>query len=134
MKKNEVYKCKNTGLMIEVLEEGQAANLGENFVLMQENTVEASKEKHIPVIEKVEGGFQVTVGSVKHPMEAAHHIAWVELIADGKVYRQHLKVGEPPVALFKVDAQVVSAREYCNLHGLWKADFGKTSCCCCSCH
>jgi superoxide reductase len=90
-------------------------------VLRKENTVDAAKEKHVPVIEKVDGGYKVKVGSVPHPMEEKHYIEWVELIADGKTYRQFLKPGQTPEAIFKIDAASVAAREYCNLHGLWKA-------------
>jgi len=86
-----------------------------------ENTVEASREKHIPVVERVAGGVKVTVGSVLHPMEEKHFIVWIELIVGDKVIRQYLKPGVPPVAVFEgVPAGTVTAREYCNLHGLWK--------------
>jgi superoxide reductase len=84
-----------------------------------ENTVDAAKEKHVPVIEKKDGGYKVTVGSVVHPMEDKHYIQWIELLADGVSYRKFLKPGSAPEAFFAVDAQNVSAREYCNLHGLW---------------
>ena len=87
---------------------------------MVENTVDAAKEKHVPVIGKVEGGVKVKVGDVAHPMEEKHYIEWIEIIADGKADRQFLNPGETPEAVFKTDAQNVTAREYCNLHGLWK--------------
>jgi superoxide reductase len=79
-------------------------------------------EKHVPMIEKIDGGFKVQVGSVAHPMEADHFIEWIEVIADGKSYRQFLSPGEAPEAVFKIDAANVTAREYCNLHGHWKAE------------
>ena len=85
------------------------------------NTVDAAKEKHVPVVEKIDGGYKVKVGGVPHPMEEKHWIQWIELIADGKSYFQFLDPGKTPEAVFKVDAASVSAREYCNLHGLWKA-------------
>jgi superoxide reductase len=88
---------------------------------MAENTVDAAKEKHVPVIEKIDGGYMVKVGDVPHPMEEKHWIQWIELIADGKSYFQFLDAGQTPEADFKIDAASVSAREYCNLHGLWKA-------------
>ena len=91
------------------------------MILMKENTVDAAKEKHVPVIEKVAGGVQVKVGDVAHPMEEKHFIEWIEIIADGKADRQFLNPGQAPEAVFKTDAQNVVAREYCNLHGLWKA-------------
>ena len=88
--------------------------------LMAENTVDAAKEKHVPVIEKVDGGVKVSVGSVAHPMEEKHFIEWIEIIADGKAYRQFLCMGDAPQAVFNVQAEKITAREYCNLHGLWK--------------
>lgn len=119
----QVYKCEACGNIVEVLHggEGELVCCGKPMVLVTENTVDAAKEKHVPVIEKVEGGYKVKVGSVPHPMEEKHYIEWVELIADGKAYRQFLKPGQTPEAIFKIDAVNVSAREYCNLHGLWKA-------------
>jgi superoxide reductase len=119
----QVYKCEACGNIVEVLHggEGELVCCGKPMVLIKENTVDAAKEKHVPVIEKVEGGYKVKVGSVAHPMEEKHYIEWVELIADGKAYRQFLKPGQAPEAIFKIDAASVSAREYCNLHGLWKA-------------
>ena len=89
--------------------------------LLVENTVDAAKEKHVPVIEKVDGGVKVKVGSVAHPMEESHYIEWVEIIADGEAYRQFLNPGEAPEATFCIEAKQITAREYCNLHGLWKA-------------
>lgn len=90
--------------------------------LMTENSVDAAKEKHVPVIERTIDGWRVTVGAVAHPMEDKHYIEWIELIADGIVYRSVLKPGDKPEAEFKIKAAKVSAREYCNLHGLWKAN------------
>jgi superoxide reductase len=119
----QVYKCEACGNIVEVLHggEGELVCCGKPMVLVTENTVDAAKEKHVPVIEKAEGGYKVKVGSVAHPMEEKHYIEWVELIADGKAYRQFLRPGQTPEAIFKIDAASVSAREYCNLHGLWKA-------------
>jgi len=119
----EVYKCEVCGNIVEVLHggEGELVCCGQPMKLMKENTVDAAKEKHVPVIEKVDGGFKVKVGSVAHPMEEKHYIEWIEIIADGKVYRKFLKPGDKPEAVFKIDAAKVTAREYCNLHGQWKA-------------
>ena len=91
------------------------------MVLQKENTVDAAEEKHVPVVEKTADGFKVKVGSAAHPMVPEHYIEWIEVIAGGKTYRQFLKPGEEPEATFCVDADQVTAREYCNLHGLWKA-------------
>lgn len=119
---NQVYKCEHCGNIVEVLYAGGAPLVccGENMKLLEEKTADSSTEKHVPVIEKTDKGFKVTVGSTLHPMTEEHSIQWIELIADGKVYRQNLKPGDQPVAEFCVEAGEVSAREYCNLHGLWK--------------
>lgn len=122
-KRLEIYKCLVCGNIVEVLHEGNGELVccDQPMTLMTENTVDASQEKHVPVIEQIDGGFRVKIGSVAHPMEEKHYIEWIELIADGKAYRQFLKPGVPPEAVFRVEATQVSAREYCNLHGLWKA-------------
>jgi superoxide reductase len=121
--KLEVYKCNVCGNIVEVLHGGQGELVccGQSMAKLVENTVDAAKEKHVPVVEDVEAGVKVKVGEVAHPMEEKHFIEWVEVIADGKAYRQFLKPGESPEATFNVDAKQVTAREYCNLHGLWKA-------------
>ena len=120
--KLQVYKCGVCGNIVEVVHAsaGQLVCCGQPMNLMTENTTDAATEKHVPVVEKVDGGFKVTVGSVAHPMEEKHYIEWIELIADGKAYRQFLDPGSAPEANFTVDAAKVTAREYCNLHGLWK--------------
>jgi superoxide reductase len=89
--------------------------------LLVENTVDAAKEKHVPVIENTAEGFKVKVGSVAHPMEESHYIEWIEVIADDQAYRQFLHPGGAPEATFAIKAKKVVAREYCNLHGLWKS-------------
>ncbi|MFA7347656.1 MAG: desulfoferrodoxin [Desulfurivibrionaceae bacterium] len=121
--KLQVYKCDVCGNIVEVLHGGvgELVCCGQPMTLQTENTVDAAKEKHVPVIEKVAGGYKVKVGAVAHPMEEKHHIEWIELIAGDKAYRQFLKPGDAPEAFFATDASPVSAREYCNLHGLWKA-------------
>jgi len=121
--KLQIYKCEICGNIVEILHEGKGELVccGEPMKLYAENTVDAAKEKHVPVVEKVSGGVKVTVGSVLHPMEEKHYIEWIEIIADGKAYRQFLKPGDVPEATFNVDSQDISVREYCNLHGLWKA-------------
>jgi superoxide reductase len=121
-KKLEIYKCDVCGNIVEVLHGGAGALVccNQNMKLMVENTVDAAKEKHVPVIEIEKDGILVKVGSVAHPMLAEHYIEWIELIADGKAYRQFLNPGEKPEAFFNITAKEVTAREYCNLHGLWK--------------
>ena len=119
----EVYKCDLCGNIVEVLfgSDGQLVCCGQDMAQLVENTVDAAKEKHVPVIEKTADGFKVKVGDVAHPMEDKHYIQWVEIIADGKSYFQYLNPGDAPEATFKIDADSITAREYCNLHGLWKA-------------
>ena len=121
--KLEIYKCELCGNIVEVLHggAGELVCCGQPMAKLTENTVDAAKEKHVPVIEKVEAGYKVSVGSVAHPMEEKHYIEWIELIADGKAYRQFLSPGSAPEATFTITANSVSVREYCNLHGLWKA-------------
>ena len=121
--KLQVYKCEICGNIVEMLHAGDGTLVccGQDMKLMQENAVAAAKEKHVPVIEKVAGGIKVKVGSVAHPMEEKHYIEWIEVIADGKAYRQFLEPGQAPEATFAIEANKITAREYCNLHGLWKA-------------
>ena len=121
--KHQVYKCELCGNIVEVLHpaESDLVCCGQAMKLMKENTVDAAREKHVPVIEKISGGFKVKVGSVAHPMEEKHYIEWIEVMANGTAYRQFLKPGQAPEATFMLDAATITAREYCNLHGLWKA-------------
>jgi superoxide reductase len=119
----QIYKCEVCGNIVEVLHEGKGELVccGQPMKLLVENTVNAAKEKHVPVIEKTASGVTVKVGSVAHPMEEKHYIEWIEITADGKAYRQFLKPGDSPEAVFEIKANKIEAREHCNLHGLWKA-------------
>ena len=119
----QIYKCEVCGNIVEMLHDGvgELVCCGKPMKLYEENTVDAAKEKHVPVIEKSANGVKVKVGSVTHPMEEKHYIEWIEIIADGKAYRQFLKPGDAPEALFDIKASKIEAREHCNLHGLWKA-------------
>ena len=118
----EVYKCEACGNIVEVLHGGQGELVccGSPMVKMTENTVDAAKEKHVPVVDGSGGSLTVKVGEVAHPMEEKHYIEWIEVLADGKVFRKYLNPGEKPEAAFTVEAAGATAREYCNLHGLWK--------------
>jgi len=108
--------------MVEVLHPGvgQLVCCGQPMELLEEKTEDVGREKHVPVVEETEKGIRVKVGSVPHPMEEKHYIEWIEVIADGKAYRKFLKPGEKPEAEFSISGKVV-AREYCNIHGLWKS-------------
>jgi len=120
--KLEVYKCEVCGNIVLVMHggKGELVCCGQPMKLFKENTVDAAKEKHVPVVEKTADGYLVKLGEVPHPMEEKHYIEWIELLTGEKSYVQFLKAGDAPEALFKVDADQVTARAYCNLHGLWK--------------
>ncbi len=124
-KLNEIYKCAVCGNIVEVVHaaDGTLVCCGEPMKLQLPGTTEAATEKHIPVIEKIEGGYKVKVGEIPHPMLDVHWIEWIELICPcGKVQRKYLKPGDAPEADFKSDSDKVLAREYCNLHGLWEKE------------
>ena len=89
--------------------------------LLKPNTQDAAEEKHVPVIKKDGENVTVIVGETPHPMEKKHYIEWIELLTDTKIYRKHLKPGQKPKAEFKIkESEKLSAREYCNVHGLWQ--------------
>jgi len=118
----QIYKCNICGNIIEVIHTGigQLVCCGQPMELLKEKTEDAGLEKHVPVIEKLGNRVKVKVGSVLHPMEEKHHIEWIEIIADAKACRKFLNPGEKPEAEFETTAEKIEAREYCNIHGLWK--------------
>lgn len=120
---NEVYKCEVCGNIVEVIHQGGGTLYccKQPMTQITENTVDAAKEKHVPVVENTEGGVIVKVGEVEHPMIDTHYIEWIEVHTASKVYRKYLKPGEKPQAEFKLDEEVKFVREYCNIHGLWRA-------------
>jgi superoxide reductase len=120
--KLQVFRCNKCGNMVEVVRVGGGTLVccGQQMEQLNENVTDAAKEKHVPVFEKTPDGVKVRIGSVPHPMEAKHWIEWIEVIAGGKAYRQYLNPGEKPEAFFPIKDEPISAREYCNLHGLWK--------------
>ncbi len=123
-KRFDVFKCNECGSIVEVLN-GSGCNpvcCGKPMGKLAENTVDAAHEKHVPVIEKIVGGYKVSVGAIAHPMEEKHYIMWIELLADGISYKKFLSSGDKPEAVFMVDTDTVCAREYCSLHGLWKSE------------
>jgi superoxide reductase len=122
-KREQIYKCRHCGNIIEVVNPGGPIPVccGDEMTLLEENTVEAAVEKHVPVVEKIDGGYKVTVGSVAHPMGEDHFIEWIELVGEERVYRKYLAPGATPETAFMVDEGSYTARAYCNLHGLWKS-------------
>ncbi|KYH39972.1 MAG: hypothetical protein AYL31_008060 [Candidatus Bathyarchaeota archaeon B26-1] len=118
----EVYRCNICGNIVEVLHAGvgQLVCCGESMELLGEKTEDVGLEKHVPVIERTEKGIKVKVGAVPHPMEQRHYIEWIEVTAEGRVYRRFLNPGDAPEAEFEITAEKVEAREYCSIHGLWR--------------
>ena len=123
-KLREIYKCNVCGNIVEILHEGvgELVCCGEPMELQDEKTEDSSIEKHVPYIEKTDKGVLVKVGQNQdHPMEEKHFIEWIQIIADGNTYRKFLKPGVKPQAEFFIKADKITAREYCNIHGLWKS-------------
>lgn len=118
----QIYKCNVCGNIVEVLHTGagELVCCGEDMQLMAGKSEDVGQEKHLPVIEKTSGQVTVKIGSIPHPMEDNHYIEWVEVVSDGKAYRQFLKPGDSPEATFQIKTEKVTAREYCTVHGLWK--------------
>ena len=120
----EIYKCEKCGNIVEVLHGagGKLNCCGEEMALLKENTVDAAVEKHVPVIEKNGNIYTIKVGQVAHPMEENHHIEFIELLTEARVYRACLTPGKPAEAAFDINGDVKGARAYCNMHGLWKSE------------
>ena len=119
----QIYKCDICGQILEVLHKGVTPYCcNSKMTLQQAKTQDAATEKHVPYIEKVEGGVEIRIGQNQaHPMTDEHYIMWIEAHAEGKVYKQYLKPGDEPKAFFPIkDTTDIYAREYCNIHGLWK--------------
>lgn len=123
-KRGEIYKCPVCGNVVEIINAGGGTLVccDKPMIHVEENTVDAAHEKHIPVVEKTDDGLvKVQVGSVEHPMQPEHYIMWIEVITESKVYKKYLNPGEKPEASFKIHEEIIAVREYCNIHGLWKA-------------
>lgn len=120
----DIFKCAKCGTIVEVMNPGTCnpSCCGSEMTYMKEGSTDGAAEKHVPVITRIDGGYKVTVGSVAHPMTAEHSIEWIELVAGDDSLTHFLKPGEAPEAVFKTDAEKVTARAYCNLHGHWKAE------------
>ncbi len=120
----EVYKCEVCGNIVEVLHGsfGELICCGKPMVKLEEKSADTSTEKHVPFIKREGDKYIVKVGeNTAHPMEEKHYIEWIELVVDGAVYIKFLNPGDAPEAIFEVpEGKEISAREYCNIHGLWK--------------
>ena len=121
--KRKFLLCRRCGNLIEMINDSGVTPIccGEAMEVLTANSVEASTEKHIPVIEITDRQVKVTVGEVLHPMEEAHYIEWIYLETTRGIKRVNLKPGEEPIANFALldSEEVLSAYAYCNLHGLW---------------
>ena len=120
--KKEIYKCEICGNIIEVLHEGAGKLVccNQEMVLQKENSIDASTEKHIPIIKKNKSGVEVKVGKAEHPMEENHYIEWIEISTEDGSSKKFLKPGEKPNGKFLIKKDIKKIRAYCNLHGLWK--------------
>ena len=124
-KLKQIYKCETCGNIVEILHEGEGELVCCNkpMILMEEQIKDAAIEKHVPYIQRTTDGILVKIGQNQdHPMQEEHFIEWIELIADGESYRKYLKPGDKPQALFCITADSIQAREYCNIHGLWRSE------------
>jgi superoxide reductase len=121
----DYYYCEICGHVVSVLSPGNPSLVccGQKMTLLKANTVDASKEKHVPVIVSDGDSTTIKLGSVPHPMTEEHHIEFIEIVRkDGKYGRARLAVGGPPEATFNIKADdIAEVYAYCNLHGLWKA-------------
>lgn len=125
---NEIYKCEICGNIVELVHEstGELVCCGQKMKLMNENTIDASIEKHIPIIlEQKENKIIVQVGEIEHPMTNEHYIEWIEVITKNSTHKIFLKPNEKPKAEFLIQDEILNIREYCNLHGLWKNEINK---------
>jgi len=121
---NQIYRCSVCGNIVEILHTGagELVCCGKPMELQVGHQQDTGYEKHLPVIEKLENKITVKVGSIPHPMEEAHYIELIELIADDRVYKKFLKAGDAPEATFEITADSIQARAYCNVHGLWQTE------------
>jgi len=119
------YICRHCGNIVTKLEDKGVPVVccGEKMELLVPNTVEASGEKHVPVVSLSDGLVNVNVGAVDHPMVDVHFIQWVALETEKGLYVKNLKPEEAPSVSFSIPGEkAVAVYAYCNLHGLWKTD------------
>jgi superoxide reductase len=124
VKIKEIYKCEICGNIVEIIHAGGGSLVccGQEMGLIKEKTEDSSIEKHVPYIEKIKNGILVKIGQNQdHPMTEEHYIEWIQIIANNISYRKFLKPGDKPQAEFEINDDNIIAREYCNVHGLWKS-------------
>lgn len=122
---NRFYVCEHCGNIIGVIHDAGVPMMccGQKMTKLEPGTVEASHEKHIPVVTREGDLVKVAIGSVAHPMTEEHSIAWVYLQTCRGGQRKCLKPGDAPTVSFALcDETPVAVYAYCNLHGLWKTD------------
>ncbi len=120
----DFYRCELCGNMVALMKKGGGTLTccGQAMTKLEANSTDAAQEKHVPVVTREGGKLKVSVGSVLHPMLPEHHIEWIALATEEKVEIVYLKPGMEPKAEFNEVASG-TVYEYCNLHGLWKAEF-----------
>ena len=123
-KLHEIYRCNICGNIVEMVHEsvGELVCCGQKMELLKANSTDGAGEKHVPVVENSGEKIIVKIGSEPHPMEDSHFIEWIEVLADGRSFKKFLRPGDAPEAEFHISAEKITAREYCNLHGLWSRE------------
>jgi len=119
----ELYHCEICGNIVEVLHEGAPSLVccGKPMIKLEAKTGDKGQEKHVPLIEKTDSSIKVKVGSIEHPMEDGHYIKFIEILLKDEIMRKELKPGGIPEAKFcALKSDVIEAREFCTVHGLWK--------------
>ena len=118
------YFCKPCGNLVYLMNNGggKLVCCGQPMELLDAGVTDAAQEKHVPAVTRDGNKLTVVVGSVAHPMEEKHYITWIAVEQGNALYVKHLKPGEEPKAEFLVEDGPVTVYEFCNLHGLWKAD------------
>ncbi len=126
MKEPKFYRCSHCGNILVIIKDAGVNPVccGEKMQLLAANSTDAAQEKHVPVVEPIRGGhaLKVTVGSTPHPMAEEHYIEWIALAAEDRIEIHYLKPGDEPATTF-AGVEHGIAYAYCNLHGLWKAEF-----------
>ncbi len=122
-KLRELYRCEICGNIVEVVHEGAPSLVccGRPMIKLEAKTEDKGQEKHVPVVEETDSAITVKVGSIEHPMEDGHYIKFIEVLLKDKIMRKELRPGEIPEARFcAIKPDVIEAREFCSVHGLWK--------------